>query len=278
MKTALREDEVIRFMTREPQVHMMEIIGVNDFDPEEIELEEYVGRIDSVIGEDGALLVTTLSPVDGFRCIAAAGDVIGKVDLSCLSKEELEAYGSVNPRFTAPNVYRNDAATLIEDASWSEKCEECARRALSALFPDENVADVHADAHSIFERDYFFRLVGSAMELADRYGHLADVMEKGTCLLDAAKRIRFKEFYSVTVVITRPDVGEVDGDGPTASVAAYWKVMVDSNFEKVSILRDSTERTAFLYSLGPEFYDLFEACTWFRRECLNILIEDDKVR
>ena len=31
---------------------MMEIIGVNDFVPEEIELEEYVGRIDSVIGED----------------------------------------------------------------------------------------------------------------------------------------------------------------------------------------------------------------------------------
>lgn len=118
MKTALREEEVIRFMTREPQVHMMEIIGVNDFAPEEIELEEYVGRIDSVIGEDEALLVTTLSPVDGFRCIAVAGDVIGKVDLSCLSEEELEANGSVNPRFTAPNVYRNDAATLIEDASW----------------------------------------------------------------------------------------------------------------------------------------------------------------
>ena len=53
--------------------------------------------------------MTTLSPVDGFRCIAAAGDVIGKVDLSCLSEEELEAYGSVNLRFTAPNVYRNDA-------------------------------------------------------------------------------------------------------------------------------------------------------------------------
>lgn len=69
MKTAFREDEVIRFMTREPQVHMMEIIGVNDFDPEEIELEEYVGRIDSVIGEDEALLVTTLSTVDGSRCI-----------------------------------------------------------------------------------------------------------------------------------------------------------------------------------------------------------------
>lgn len=120
MKTALREDEVIRFMTRAPQVHMMEIIGVNDFDPEKIELEEYVGRIDSVIGEDEALLVTTLSPVDGFRCIAVAGDVIGKVDLSCLSEEELEAYGSVNPRFTAPNVYRNDAATLIEDTSWGE--------------------------------------------------------------------------------------------------------------------------------------------------------------
>lgn len=69
MKTALREEEVIRFMTRGPQVHMMEIIGEYDFDPEEIELEEYVGRIDSVIGEDEALLVTPLSPVDGLRCI-----------------------------------------------------------------------------------------------------------------------------------------------------------------------------------------------------------------
>lgn len=211
--------------------------------------------------------MTTLSPVDGFRCIAAVGDVIGKVDLSCLSEEELEAYGSVNPRFTAPNVYRSDAATLIEDASWSEKCEECARRALSALFPDENVADVHADVHSIFERDYFLRLVGSAMELADRYGHLAAVMEKGTSLLDAAKRIRFKEYHSVTVGITRLDAGEVDGGGSLVSVTEYWEVAVDRDFGKVSIMRDRAERTAFLYSLGPEFYDLFEACMSFRREC-----------
>lgn len=263
MKTALREEAVIRFMTREPQVHMMEIIGVNDFDQEKIELEEYVGRIDSVIGEDEALLVMTLSPVDGFRCIAAAGDVIGKVDLSCLSEKELEAYGSVNPRFTAPNVYRNDAATLIEDTAWGEKCEECARRALSALFPDENVADVH----SIFERGYFFRLIGSVMELADCDGHLADVMEKGTCLLDAAKRIRFKECHSVTVGITRPGVGDVDGDGLLDSVTEYWEVAVDRNFGEVSIMRYRAERTAFLYSLGPEFYDLFEACMSFRREC-----------
>ena len=62
MKTALRE-EVIRFMTRAPQVHMMEIIGEYDFDPEKIALEEYVGRIDSVIGEDEALLVTILVPL-----------------------------------------------------------------------------------------------------------------------------------------------------------------------------------------------------------------------
>lgn len=242
---------------------MMEIIGEYDFDSEKIELEEYVGRIDSVIGEDESLLVTTLSPVDGFRCIAAAGDVIGKVDLYCLSEEALEAYGSVNPRFTAPNVYRNDAVTLIEDTTWGEKCEECARRALSALFPDENVADVH----SVFERGYFFRLIGSAMELADRYGHLADVMEKGTCLLDAAKRIRFKEYHSVTVGITRPDVGDVDGDGSLVSVTEYWEVAVDRNFGEVSIMRDRAGRTAFLYSLGPEFYGLFEACMSFRREC-----------
>ena len=107
------------------------------------------------------------------------------------------------------------------------------------------------------------------MELADRDGHLADVMEKGNCLLDAAKRIRFKEFYSVTVVITRPDVGEVDGDGLLSSVTEYWEVAVDRNFGEVSIMRDRADRMAFLYSLGPEFYDLFEACTWFRRECLD---------
>lgn len=40
MKTVLREEEVIRFMTRGPQVHMMEIIGVNDID-----LNKTVGKI-----------------------------------------------------------------------------------------------------------------------------------------------------------------------------------------------------------------------------------------
>lgn len=44
MKTALREDEVIRFMTRAPQVHMMEIIGVNDID-----LNKTVGKICNAI-------------------------------------------------------------------------------------------------------------------------------------------------------------------------------------------------------------------------------------
>ena len=92
------------------------------------------------------------------------------------------------------------------------------------------------------------------MELADCDGHLADVMEKGTCLLDAAKRIR-------------SDVGDVDGDGLLDSVTEYWEVAVDRNFGEVSIMRDRAERTAFLYSLGPEFYDLFEACMSFRREC-----------
>ena len=69
------------------------------------------------------------------------------------------------------------------------------------------------------------------------------------------------------VGITRPDVGDVDGDGLLDSVTEYWEVAVDRNFGEVSIMRDRAERTAFLYSLGPEFYDLFEACMSFRREC-----------
>ena len=44
MKTALREEEVIRFMTRAPQVHMMGIIGVNDID-----LNKIVGKICNAI-------------------------------------------------------------------------------------------------------------------------------------------------------------------------------------------------------------------------------------
>ena len=87
-----------------------------------------------------------------------------------------------------------------------------------------------------------------------------------------------KEYPSVPVWIIRPYVRAVVGDGLLFSVTEYWEVAVDRNFGEVSIMRDRADRTAFLYSLGPEFYDLFEACTWFRRECLNILIEDDKVR
>ncbi len=72
MNEILRKNDVIRFMTRDPQVHLIEMFGHCEFNPEEIGREEYVGRIKSVIGDGESFLMSTLSPMPGFLCIADA--------------------------------------------------------------------------------------------------------------------------------------------------------------------------------------------------------------
>ena len=291
MYSTFKKNEVIRFMTNDPQTHLLEMFGHCECNPAEIEREEYVGRIKSVVYDGASFVISTLSPMEGFICVADAGDVIAKVDIGDLSEAQRAAYDDRADGYEAPNVYDNDPSDIDEKMSLEEKCEATAMKAVKALFPDEKVLGAKMESASPWMCHQWF---------IDNMDHfLPDVKDKSRREELEKKRdefavlftkARFKEYYSVTISVeeaaTEEDIErereiqehwrKVIGEAypefheeDFKTIKKNWMVAVDHNFEEVCVMRDIDERSAFFMSLGPEYNDMEHACNWFRNECLK---------
>ena len=76
---AYKKNDIIRFMTNQPGVHALEMFGHCEFNPDEIEKEEYIGRIKSVVANGASYVVSTISPRSSSICIADAEEVLGQL-------------------------------------------------------------------------------------------------------------------------------------------------------------------------------------------------------
>ena len=258
MGMTLKKNDIIRFKTRGPQVHIMEMFGHQEFNPEEIEKEEYTGRIKAVIGDGGPFLMTTLSPLKGFICIADAEEVIRKVSLEELSFEELTEYNVRNEHYEAPNTYINDSSEFPSDASAEDKCRMAAEHAIEALFPDTDMDAIRVSNLGFYEHESFPAMLNFCIDLISDESWKKEMSEIRDRLVEYVRKARFKEYYEVNVSVKEDD---------TSSVG--WIVAVDKNFEEVSIMRNGEERSDFIYSLGPEYYDIADAYWLFRRRCFG---------
>lgn len=255
---SLKKDDIIQFLTRDPQMHVMEILGIEEFNPDWIEKEEYSGRVKAVIDDGKSFLVTTLSPAGGYICIADAGDVIRKVNPEELSPEELSEYNDSKARFESPNTYINATLGFPDETGIEDRCKIVAERAIMALFPDTDIEAVMMDNVSFYTHEAFLARLGFFIGLISdeqRKREMTEIMDK---LVKQVDNARFKEYYEVDVLVKEDDMTLVN-----------WTVAIDKGFKEVCIMRDAKERSDFMYSLGPEYYDLVDACNMFRRKCIG---------
>ena len=285
-----KKNDVIHFMTNGPQVHLMDMFGHCEFNPDDIKKEEYIGRIKSVVGNGASYVMSTISPMEGFICIADAGDVIAGVDVSGLSKEQRKAYEDRADGYEAPNVYDNDPSDLDEGMSIEEKCKAVAMKAVKALFPEEKVLGAKMDSDSWMSRQWFIDNMDYFLPEVKDKARQEEMKKKRDEFVPLFAKARFKEYHSVTVSVeeaateedtkmekeihehfrkvigeTYPEFHEED----FKTIQKNWMVAVDHNFEEVCVMRDIHERGAFFMSLGPEYNDMEHACAWFRNECLK---------
>ena len=82
-----KKNDILLFKTNQPQSHLMEMFGHCEYDPDEIEEEEYIGYVESVLSEeDGMYQMCTIHPMEGFLCLAMNSDIIRKVDKNELTE------------------------------------------------------------------------------------------------------------------------------------------------------------------------------------------------
>ena len=297
MSTEYRKDDIALFMSNEPGVHLMEMFGHCEFNPDDIKSEEYLGRVKYVIGNGEAYLMATLpaqNSAGGFICVADASDMIRKVDPEALTAEQKRGYLSRTGCYEAPNVYMNDPSSVrTEGRTVAEICEEVALKAVRVLFPESNAEGAQYREDSWFRKENLLNGFTQTMELFS--GHRSwkeceSLAKQSDKLRQWCSSKRFKEFHMVNVGIEEPaseenyiifrnvfeaivkSIGKI-GDNFQHNEqhiqTVNWIVAVDMNYEEVSIMRDITERSAFFMSLGPEFDQIREAQASFRDECIG---------
>jgi len=254
-----KKNDIVRIITNQPDVHLMEMFGHCDFKPEEITPKEYIARVKSVIADGKAYIVSVIS-YWGSVCILNPDEIIGQLKESELTEEQRMQYHE-RTHLDAPNVYDNDPSWLDKSLSVEEKCKAVARKAMAELFPEEKITEIEM-YEGFFLRNYINDL-NRCMEQAGNGKNkeeLARLRTKRDKLESWFKKMRFKEYYAVKVGVTTPLKA-------SETVTTFWLIAIDLNFEEVSIMRDSTERTHFYLSLGAEHDNLYHAKMDFAREC-----------
>ena len=283
-ETVYRKNDILRFMTSDPAAHVVRMFPYGDVKPEEVEKEEYIGRVKNVIADGKSYIISSIAPLKGFICIADAEDILGRMEEKDLTEEQRKEYHSRCEHLEAPNVYENDPSTLDEGLSVQEKCDVVARRAVMALFPDTIIKGVKEDSPFTMEQ-YIADLDACQKRIgADLSGDEKDMLLKRRIELETLfRKMRFKEYYAVKVAV-EADADEDDieyqelvhkmfnemnkTNEPFVAqrkVDKYWLVAIDLHFEEVSVMRDGTERSHFFLSLGPEHDNLYHRKIDFHR-------------
>lgn len=277
--------DIIAFRTNQPQVHLLEMFAHEPYNPNDIKKEEYIGWIKSVISED-VYLIATISPMADFVCLANSEDIVRKVEEDELTEEQREG---LHEFYMAPNVYLNTADDKEDGYSIYARCCHIARKAMRALYPNDEIKEVSFTESDFIKINLIDGLYQSLKNIAidaseERKRELRDKADK---LASWFETLRFKEYYTI-------EIG-VRGDGPmpesmkemyfqaanhygcdiseeeidNVGFISYYKVTIDKNFEEVSIMRNSSERSAFYLSLGPEYDLLWNAKIGFAYECIQ---------
>lgn len=284
-----KKNDIIKIITNQPRVHLMEMFGHCKFNPDEIEPKEYIARVKSVIADAKSYVVAVISDWGGHICILNPDDIIGQLQESELTEAQRKKYHE-RCLLDAPNVYDNDPSWLATSMSVDEKCEAVARKAVSELFPGAIIRGVEKD-RGFFLANYINDL-DDCLETTKGKSKkkLAKLKEKRDKLESWFRKARFKEYYAVTVGVEQPAteediemerfshdaickyVGKTDLPfEPPKTVVRNWLVAIDLHFEEVSIMRDESERTHFFLSLGVEHQNLYHAKVDFAIECVSMV-------
>ena len=84
----LKEGDIIAFKADPSQTLMTVLLSHMSYNPNDLEKEEYIGRIIDICTELGTFTIISISPIQGFIYIVTYDEFIRKVDISELTEEQ----------------------------------------------------------------------------------------------------------------------------------------------------------------------------------------------
>lgn len=250
--------DYVEFLTNQPDVHLNEMFGYNNLEPDDFEKKKHIGFIRSVIDNE-TYLTTTIRPIEGFNCIVSKDDVLRIVDKNELTAEELSH--TMPDHAAVPNTYIKNKE--VEGTTIEEKCINLGKEAMAHLFPDDEVESFEFISSDFMKKDIVEKLAQSILFFCKDAENITELYKEKDKIASFIESSKFKEYYELRVNVYDPY------EEDHSAVNCYY-MAVDLQFKEAVLMRSMDDHPKFALSLGPGYDAAMSWRNHFRKKLMSL--------
>lgn len=257
-----KEGDLVKIRTNKCNVHLMEMFGHCQFNPDEISHSEYIALITAVIENGAYYSVTIFAPHGECYHVIDEEEVLGPSSVDDLPKEKREISRWRSPiEKISYNVLGQD---LLSGLSLNTKRMTLAIAAVNHLHSEGKIRVVKMAPSQSFLRAAINKNLDVALAQSNLSGkRQKELEEKKEQLAQWANSLHFEEHYEYHIGVDKSDREAYEE--PNGLV--YYIVAVNEDATKAFVMGTRDEQNDFFNYMGPDFKNLYIEANIFRNDC-----------
>lgn len=259
-----KEGDLVKIRTNKCNVHLMEMFGHCQFNPDEITCSEYIALITAVIENGGKYSVTIFAPHGECYYVINDEEIIGPASIDELPEEK-----------RAKAIWKNPIDEIMfESELYSDNgLKPNTRRislavaAVSNLHPEVTIRVVEMSPSQSFLREAIYKDVDNTLAKSDNLSdeRRAELDKSKENLLKWFDKLHFEEHYEYHIGVDESNCKAYE----EPETLSYYMVAVNFAGTKAFVMKDRSDQSLFFDYLGPDFKNIFFEASHFKSECVK---------
>ena len=252
-----KEGELVKVLTNKCNVHLMEMFGHSQFNPDEIGADEYVAQIRAVIGKGLFYAVTVFDTFD-FYIRIDPDEIIGPADIDDLPEDKRDKVKWKNP--VRDILYEPSEENIQKGLSGNTKRITLAISAVEGLHPGGTIRVVEISPNQSFLREAIYNELDDTLNSSCLSPeHRKELEEKKSSLLKWCDTLHFEEHYEYHIGVDESNSRAYDNPE-----LVYYIVAVNEDGSKAYVMHTRDDQTLFFKHLGPDFQNMYMEVNYFK--------------
>ena len=257
-----KEGDLVRIRTNKCNVHLMEMFGHCEFNPDVITADEYIALITAVIRNGQCYSVTIFAPHGECYYVIENNEIIGPANIDDLPESKRDKANWKNP---IDDISFTASKEMYEGLSSNTKRLSLALAAVGNLNPEGIIRVVEMSPSQSFLREAIYGDIDKAWESCNNLSkeRRAELEKRKGILMKWFDSLQFEEHYEYHIGVDElcckayedPDNME------------YYIVAVNEEGSKAYVMKTRADQNLFFNYLGPDFKNMHLETHHFCNEC-----------
>ena len=259
-----KEGDIVKIRTNKCNIHLMEMFGHCQFNPDEISYSEYIALITAVIENGAYYSVTIFAPHGECYHVIKEEEILEPSSIDDLPKEkrEMSSWRSPIKRISYNALGQN----LLRGLPLDTKRISLAIAAVNHLHSEGKIRVVEMPPSQSFLRAAINKNLDVALAQSNLSGkRQKELEERKKRLARWANTLHFEEHYEYHIGVDKSDREAYEE--PNGMV--YYIVAVNEDATKAFVMGTRDEQNDFFNYMGPDFKNLYIEANIFRNDCIK---------